>query len=158
MSGMDENLIPIIITLNQKGYKTSNCCSAHVYRKHNSGEIYIMFEDESFIPSYMPEGFTTEFCYRKGKIVKHEDEDSQFKFELVPTSPEVFRKNTDTIRTVAWNNQSTFFLKESYGVKYNDRETISKDKSFSVIQKEIFDKIQTLLEWAEGLPEREIVE
>lgn len=53
MVSIDENMLPIIITLNKKGYKTQQCCSSHLWDPN----IYIDFEPGIQIPRALPEGF-----------------------------------------------------------------------------------------------------
>lgn len=52
---VDENLIPIIVELNQKGYYTRNCCSSHTWHQ----DLYIEFQDDIDLPD-PPVGFSLE--------------------------------------------------------------------------------------------------
>jgi hypothetical protein len=45
---VDDLLIPVIINLNRKHYKTIYCCSGHITEPHNFLGAYIMFTEESF--------------------------------------------------------------------------------------------------------------
>ena len=57
---IDRKMLPIIRTLNQKGYVTSSCCAGHVRSKSN---IHVQFADPYDFASEIPEGAT----YWKGK-------------------------------------------------------------------------------------------
>lgn len=57
---IDREMLPIIRTLNQKGYVTSSCCAGHVRSKSN---IHVQFADLYDFASEIPEGAT----YWKGK-------------------------------------------------------------------------------------------
>jgi hypothetical protein len=54
---VDELMLPIILTLWNKGYYTSYCCSGHIY--DNYPNTYIKFESEVDIP-YCPIAFAFE--------------------------------------------------------------------------------------------------
>lgn len=48
LNGIDEDLIPVLTELNEKGYYTNSCCSGHLegIEKHKSWQIYLSFEDD----------------------------------------------------------------------------------------------------------------
>ncbi len=52
---IDELLVPTIVKLNQKGYKTKYSCSGHSYQ--NNPNCYIMFANK---PPTVPKGFKDE--------------------------------------------------------------------------------------------------
>jgi len=57
---IDELLIPTIIELNKKGYKTKYCCSGHYdTRPYNSYSSYIYFQDNIILPN-LPSGYMYE--------------------------------------------------------------------------------------------------
>lgn len=61
---IDENIIPIVWLLNQKGYETWACCSGHIY--DTTG--YIIFERHYELPE-LPSGFKFDtFNYDKDSI------------------------------------------------------------------------------------------
>lgn len=53
---LDENMIPIFIELNKKGYKTHACCSSHIW----NGFIYVSFCPDIVIPDNIPDGFSLQ--------------------------------------------------------------------------------------------------
>lgn len=57
---IDELMVPIIIALNKKGYKTEYSCSGHSYQENPN--CYIMFSKK---PPTIPKGFTYE-----GKLIR----------------------------------------------------------------------------------------
>ena len=50
---IDRGMLPIIRTLNQKGYVTSSCCAGHVWNKSN---IHVQFAEPYAFASKIPEG------------------------------------------------------------------------------------------------------
>ena len=54
---IDELYIAIIKLLNQKGYKTTYCCSGHIYEK--LPQSYILFGEGIKLPS-LPEGYVID--------------------------------------------------------------------------------------------------
>ncbi len=59
---IDELMVPIITTLNQKGYKTKHSCSAHSYQENPN--CYILFETYCKL-QHLPKGFNQE-----GKMIR----------------------------------------------------------------------------------------
>lgn len=49
---IDELMLPIIKTLNEKGYKTDFCCSGHVYENKFGSCPYILLNDSIYEGSY----------------------------------------------------------------------------------------------------------
>jgi hypothetical protein len=58
---VDELILPTILLLNKKGYRTRYCCSGHTYLPLPQN-CYIMFE-EGRSPQTIPPGFRGEFDY-----------------------------------------------------------------------------------------------
>lgn len=52
MIWVDELMLPIIISLNKKGYRTRQCCSSHLW----DPDLYIEFDPGIIIPRKLPEG------------------------------------------------------------------------------------------------------
>lgn len=48
LNEIDEDFIPVLIELNEKGYYTNSCCSGHLedIEKYGTWQIYLSFEDE----------------------------------------------------------------------------------------------------------------
>lgn len=46
IKNIDEEMIPIILVLNEKGYKTVACCQGHTKKELDMIDIYIMFKDK----------------------------------------------------------------------------------------------------------------
>lgn len=55
---IDELYIVIIKILNQKGYKTTYCCSGHTYEK--LPQSYILFREGIKLP-FLPEGYVIDY-------------------------------------------------------------------------------------------------
>ena len=55
---IDELYIVIIKILNQKGYRTTYCCSGHIYEK--LPQSYILFDEGIKLPS-LPEGYVIDY-------------------------------------------------------------------------------------------------
>jgi len=76
---IDENMIPIITTLNQKGYKTTNCCSGHQWsfnstmKAEEMSGAYIGFHPLVRITS-APDGWVIEEKEGGGYIIRDEGE------------------------------------------------------------------------------------
>lgn len=56
---VDELMTPTIIELNKKGWKTTFCCSGHLYNNGDKLGVYISFEGK-VIPPNLPENFIAE--------------------------------------------------------------------------------------------------
>lgn len=66
---IDEEMIIPIKILHQKGYKTSYCCSGHVYTSNNGG--YIMFDTAAVeMPETSPDGW-----FFDGNVIRYRDRD-----------------------------------------------------------------------------------
>lgn len=60
---VDEQMVPVVLTLNQKGYKTNNCCAYHYYSKGNKGP-YVQFKH--YIPEHelhLPKSLEVEYRF-----------------------------------------------------------------------------------------------
>lgn len=68
---IDELMVPTILELNEKGYKTRFCCSGHVY---SASSIHIMFEGflAREIKNNLPEGFAFVESKLDSFIIRHE--------------------------------------------------------------------------------------
>lgn len=74
---IDKLLVPVIRTLNQKGYITTACCSGHLEESH-CVSIYIAFKDEHDFGSNLPAGA----IYRKtDRMVEYRGPDQMDKVE-----------------------------------------------------------------------------
>jgi hypothetical protein len=62
---IDDMILPVIIELNRKGWRTRYCCSGHT---EDCSSTYITFEDR--YPGSMPEGFLAEHDERM--TIRHE--------------------------------------------------------------------------------------
>lgn len=54
---IDDLILPVIKRLNEKGYRTTFCCSAHSYE--DNPDTYISFNVET-VPCIIPKGFILE--------------------------------------------------------------------------------------------------
>lgn len=70
---VDKLLIPIVRTLNRKGYTTSACCSGHLKDNH-CRKIYIAFKEDHNFGTNIPEGSSYS---KSGRSVNYD-----WKFEL----------------------------------------------------------------------------
>ena len=67
---VDENMIPIIITLNKRGYPTRYCCSGHFWNLR--WNTYIQFKGIKEFP-FLPKGFKFEESnYTDDELEPHE--------------------------------------------------------------------------------------
>lgn len=63
---IDDLIFPAIFELNKKGWKTTNCCSEHLYNFHGPFNTYLSFKKEDAPPT-TPEGFVKEESADKEK-------------------------------------------------------------------------------------------
>jgi hypothetical protein len=73
---IDELMIPIIKTLNTKGYETLYCCSGHTYDQ--APNTYIKFELNAKLPRKLPKGFKRESDKVIRRIYEPSDEVTMF--------------------------------------------------------------------------------
>ena len=62
---IDELMIPVIKTLNEKGYCTEYCCSGHYGDGYTN--TYIKFSEWVELPEELPDGFVYE---ERGKVIR----------------------------------------------------------------------------------------
>ena len=89
--GIDEDLIPILIELNEKGYKTSMSCSGHLAQIESIGryESYLAFENpydfKPLPPRYSKTTGQTYYWYgdKNGSIEEKENDRKRLMEELL---------------------------------------------------------------------------
>ena len=90
---IDELLIPTIKVLNQKGYLTDYCCSAHAYEIHEASNTYISFS-EGIMPPNIPIGFQLEGNgedkYVIRKCYENISSEGSFFIEILKTAKTIF--------------------------------------------------------------------
>lgn len=65
---LDAGIVDLVVTLNKKGYRTTCSCEGHLYEytskswNYNYSPVWIVFEDERYLPPYPPviEGYENE--------------------------------------------------------------------------------------------------
>ena len=79
---IDDDLIPVLIELNEKGYRTDGCCSGHLEQieKYGTWQIYLSFENDydfKDIPLEKNKNGTYKLEYKgnKKKSVQEKNED-----------------------------------------------------------------------------------
>lgn len=79
---IDDLIVPTILELNKKGYKTRFCCSGHMY---SISSIHIMFEGylEDVVKNNLPEGFIFVESNLNSFIIRHEFVESDRYEELL---------------------------------------------------------------------------
>jgi len=124
---IDENLLPIIITLNKKGYRTQNCCAGHIWAKYPF--INIDFGYGVILPETPPKGF--DF------------------FTLVAPDPtEKKIANYASMRSL-YDKE----VRDIYKLHDMDKEgDIQRELSLSDRQDYLFRMTKQLSEWAESIP------
>lgn len=66
---IDKLIVPIIRTLNKKGYITTACCSGHI-EKNDCTTIYVAFKEDYFSKSNLPVGAV---YLKSEKMLKYDD-------------------------------------------------------------------------------------
>jgi len=132
MFEIDENMIPIIIKLNDKGFKTKFCCSGHVFEPL---DIYVKFDDNLINNINM-----------------------YIRLNLMPKLPEFFMIEGDSIRLKKRglvNNEFKYF---TVG-KYNEYMIKSFDEIIDISDTQVYinkinymnDCIQSLYNWIDEI-------
>ena len=132
---IDELMIPTIIELNKKGYKTEFCCSGHINPKSYYIEMpYLLFNSEiNNIPNLPINWLDFSLDYKPIHIKIDESILSSYEISY-----------TEEKRKVKPKNKNKFIECIFISITF---------KNIFNAQKFLFDQLNNLLEWAINLPE-----
>lgn len=127
---IDENMIPVIIELNKKGYKTTDCCSGHNWEDVDGLQlsIYIAFAKD-VQPKTVPKGFYLE----TNRVDDWLD-------------PKIYGEDPPQ----EMKNKAVHFI--SCLMKKYHSDFIPENPTLLQIQVAMFNQLNDLLEWALSLP------
>ena len=130
---VDENMIPIVAALNNKGYRTSHCCSGHIWE---GSVTYIQFEDR-LVGVEPPEGFIMDHLHditdgnNKTRIDNGEDPLYDSKVYSMTYTDKLYDKQKKI-----YDNLSTL-LKWAEGLPENPNRESDEDRKMRKLKKEL---------------------